>query len=278
MNSAADSHAAASHLVLSLFPGAGLLDRGFELAGFVVVRGPDTLWGQDIRYFHPPASHFAGVIGGSPCQDFSRKRRAPPTGYGVMMLREFARCVTEARPSWFLLENVPGVPSLVIHGYTVQRFNVVAGDFGSRQRRNRTFQFGSLDGVPITLQRETVSHCGRRPAAVLAKGERRKFSDLAAMQGLPRGFRLEGLTPGIARRLVGNGVHVGTAKAVAVAIRDRSDTPARLCACGCGRPLNGNDRQVTATAACRKRIERSRKGIVPRAVTLDGTEFAASRP
>ena len=94
------------HLVLSLFPGAGLLDRGFEQAGFCVVRGPDTLLGQRIEDFHAPAGHFVGIIGGPPCQDFSRARRAPPTGYGVRMLAEFARVVTEAQPAWWLMENV----------------------------------------------------------------------------------------------------------------------------------------------------------------------------
>lgn len=32
-------------LILSLFPGIGLLDRAFEECGFCVVRGPDILWG-----------------------------------------------------------------------------------------------------------------------------------------------------------------------------------------------------------------------------------------
>lgn len=32
-------------LVLSLFPGIGLLDMAFEEEGFTVVRGPDLLWG-----------------------------------------------------------------------------------------------------------------------------------------------------------------------------------------------------------------------------------------
>ena len=36
-------------LVLSLFPGIGLLDMAFELEGFCVVRGPDVLWGGDIK-------------------------------------------------------------------------------------------------------------------------------------------------------------------------------------------------------------------------------------
>lgn len=36
-------------LVLSLFPGIGLLDMAFEQEGFCVVRGPDVLWGGDVR-------------------------------------------------------------------------------------------------------------------------------------------------------------------------------------------------------------------------------------
>lgn len=55
-------------LVLSLFPGIGLLDLAFEEEGFCVVRGPDLLWGGDVRRFHPPAGKFDGVIGGPPCQ------------------------------------------------------------------------------------------------------------------------------------------------------------------------------------------------------------------
>jgi DNA (cytosine-5)-methyltransferase 1 len=43
---------------LSLFPGIGLLDKAFELEGFCVVRGPDVLWGGDVRGFHPPAGRF----------------------------------------------------------------------------------------------------------------------------------------------------------------------------------------------------------------------------
>jgi hypothetical protein len=65
-------------LVLSCFPGIGLLDRAFEEEGFCVVRGPDLLWGGDIRTFHPPAGRFDGVIGGPPCQLFSSFRHLNP--------------------------------------------------------------------------------------------------------------------------------------------------------------------------------------------------------
>lgn len=36
-------------LVLSLFPGIGLLDRAFEDEGACIVRGPDLLWGGVAR-------------------------------------------------------------------------------------------------------------------------------------------------------------------------------------------------------------------------------------
>lgn len=78
-------------LILSVFPGIGMLDRGFEEEGFCVVRGPDLLWGGDIRRFHVPANHFAGVIGGPPCQDFSNARRSAPTGDGLAMLSGFTK-------------------------------------------------------------------------------------------------------------------------------------------------------------------------------------------
>ena len=245
------SHASMSHtpadsqsLVLSLFPGAGLLDRGFEQAGFCVVRGPDTLLGQRIEDFRGPVGHFSGVIGGPPCQDFSRARRRPPTGHGERMIAEFARVVTEAQPQWWLMENVPQVPDVHVSGYRVQRFNLFAWHFGCRQRRNRRFQFGSRDGIPLVLLRGSESHIPRSVAdAVLARDTHRNFADLCELQGLPRWFDLPGLSRSAKVRAVGNGVPVPMARGVAEAIRDRRVTELRLCVCGCGRPLTGPARQ-----------------------------------
>ena len=270
----ADSHPAVlsqpggSHLVLSLFPGAGLLDRGFEQAGFCVVRGPDTLLGQRVEDFRAPAGHFSGVIGGPPCQDFSRARRRPPTGHGARMLTEFARVVTEAQPQWWLMENVPQVPDLHISGYDVQRFNLFAWEFGCRQR----------DGIPLVVLRPQQSQSGRMAKAVMARDTHRNFADLCEWQGLPRSFDLPGLSRSAKVRAVGNGVPVAMARAIAEYIRDRLVTHSfRLCACGCGRPLFGPARQQSATAACRKRIERSRKGILPDGrVTVEGLNPAAN--
>lgn len=269
--------------VLSLFPGAGLLDRGFELAGFCVVRGPDVIFGQDIRAFRPTSGHFEGVIGGPPCQDFSRARRVPPSGYGKTMLGEFARCVTEAAPDWWLMENVPGVPSVTIPGWVTQRFNLMAAECGGQQRRNRTFQFGSRDGVPLIVRRDRpADHL--RPAA-LAKDCGRNFADLCELQGLPRDFDLPGLTREGKVRAVGNGVPVYMARRIAEAIQARHErwkavqpaqpplfpdletTGPSLCECGCGRPVTGNQRQ--ATVACRKRCERRRKGEVVEEIVFE---------
>jgi len=134
-------------LVLSLFPGIGLLDRGFEDAGFCVVRGPDLIFGGDIRKFSAMAGKFDGIIGGPPCQDFSKARRTEPTGDGLEMLEQFKRIVLEASPVWWLAENVPGVPDIRIEGYSWQRLDLNAADFGSKQRRLRHIQFGAKDGT-----------------------------------------------------------------------------------------------------------------------------------
>ena len=130
-------------LVLSLFPGVGLLDRAFEEEGFTIVRGPDLIFGGDVRRFCPPRGVFAGVLGGPPCPDFSTARREEVKldGYGVEMLGEFARIVDCAEPLWWIMENVPSVPDVAVPGYQVQRIDVDNGWF-AEQRRLRVIQFG----------------------------------------------------------------------------------------------------------------------------------------
>jgi DNA (cytosine-5)-methyltransferase 1 len=46
------------------------------------------------------------------------------------MLGEFCRVVTEAAPDWWLLENVPGAPSIDVTGYSHQRIDIDARDLG----------------------------------------------------------------------------------------------------------------------------------------------------
>jgi DNA (cytosine-5)-methyltransferase 1 len=250
-------------LVLSLFTGAGLLDRGFREEGFCVVSAGDIILGHDVRHFTSMRHKFSGVIGGSPCQDFSLARRGlPPSGLGVIMLGEFVRIVTESQPDWFLLENVPNVPDISVEGYKVQRCNISASEVGCKQIRLRCFQFGSRDGVGLILDRGvTIPRDNVQPAALATEGqrkERRPFADFCELQGLPRTFALPGLSQNLKYRVVGNGVPVQLAQFIAQAIKRRHVTRWILpCACGCGRPVRKG--HTLATAACRKRAERERK-------------------
>lgn len=260
-------------LVVSLFPGIDLLGRGFEAEGFCVVRGPDKIYGGDIRSFHCPPGKFTGVIGGPPCQEFSSLNRAPNLEAGVEMLREYLRVVDEAQPEWFLMENVARVPDVKLTGYTVQRFDLNANECGLRQSRLRHFQFGSRRGLVLTPER--LPRSGLMQPVCLASegesGERRDWGDFCELQGLPRDFDLPGLSVAARYRAVGNGVPVPMARIVARAIRNAHirAVDVRLCICGCGRICQGN--QVMATAGCRKRMQRRRdraqQGIA-RAVTL----------
>lgn len=181
-------------LVLSVFPGADLLGRGFEAEGFCVVRGPDIVWGGDIRAFHVPRGRFDGVIGGSPCQEFSLLNRDRDFALGVEMLRHFCRVVVESGADWFLLENVPTVPSVQIDGFSVQRFNLRASECGGRQRRNRCFQFGSRDGTCLVCDRSVTENVSEAAAVATeaARDSRRTFADFCELQGLPRDFELCG--------------------------------------------------------------------------------------
>lgn len=248
-------------LVLSLFPGIDLLGRGFEHEGFCVVRGPDLVFGGDVRTFHPVPGRFDGVIGGSPCQDFSTLRRTAPTGKGVELLREFLRCVAEAAPDWFLLENVPGVPDVRLDGYAVQRFDLRGTECGLQQSRLRHLQFGSRRGLVLLLNRGE-RQAATVPAATASEGTsatRRSWPEFCLSQGLPADFDLPSFTLAAKYRAVGNGVPVPMAAMVARAIRGAMVDPAqvRLCRCGCARRVSG--RAIAAGPACRKRLERARR-------------------
>ena len=149
-------------LILSLFPGIGMLDHAFELEGFTVVRGPDVIWGGDIRTFNPPAGVFDGIIGGDPCQSHSslanlvRARGQEPSFPD--MTPEYRRVVDLAMPAWFLRENTPQAPNIDPAGYDVRSFKLCnstldSGDgTGNEQMRKRRFWFGVRAGVAPELR------------------------------------------------------------------------------------------------------------------------------
>lgn len=253
-------------LIFSCFPGVGVFDRAFELEGFCIARGPDLLWGGDIRRCRPPPGKFWGIIGGSPCQDFSAARRAPPTGEGAELIAQFARVVTEAEPEWFLLENVPRAPDLTIRGYAGQRIDVNQGWYCGISRL-RHFQFESRSGVTLQIPRGRPVR-GAEPAALACDG--RSFREVCRLQGLSDDYDLPGFLLAEKIRAVGNGVPLVMGRVVARAIReayglDVGDVPVfdaaacrrRICLCGCGRIVRG--RAQYDSPACRKRAERARR-------------------
>jgi len=252
-------------VVLSLFPGIDLLGRAFEAGGFCVVRGPDRLWGGDIREFSPPPGVFWGIIGGPPCQDFSAARRSEATGEGLELLAEFERVTLQAAPEWWLLENVPRVPDVRIEGYSWQRLDLDQGWF-SGVSGLRHIQFGSRSGVFLDVPAGRKVR-GAEPRAMASDG--RTFAELCRVQGLPGELDLPGFTIEAAKRAIGNAVPwclgrelcraVAAGYGVSGSARASFDPAAcdrRRCACGCGRTVS--EFATYSGPACRKRAQRAR--------------------
>ncbi len=113
--------------IVSLFAGAGGLDKGFELAGFDVAWANEydkSIWSTFERNF--PATYLdkrnikdipstnipdcIGIIGGPPCQSWSEAGtlRGIDDARGQLFY-EFIRILKDKRPLFFLAENVEGM-------------------------------------------------------------------------------------------------------------------------------------------------------------------------
>lgn len=166
-------------LVLSLFPGIGLLDRAFEDEGFCVVRGPDLLWGSCVKRFRVAQGWFDGVIGGPPCKRFSPLVNVVRAVHGEDsvapdLIPEYERIVAEAAPGWFLMENVERAPTPVVPGYIVRNEIVNNRWVGGEQNRVRRFSFGTRDGRVLRVQTEALEPFDSKPAVTTNSGGRRK--------------------------------------------------------------------------------------------------------
>ncbi|MEU7905853.1 DNA cytosine methyltransferase [Actinoplanes sp. NPDC049118] len=159
--------------VIDLFCGAGGMTLGFQQAGFRPILAIDN----DRDAINTHAANFPGesictdictfsqfpkadvVVGGPPCQGFSllgkQSKRERTENF---LWREFMRCVEQAKPIAFVIENVPqflkdaafeGVSAEAKKlGYKLTAGLLNAADYGVPQRRLRTIIIGSRLGEP----------------------------------------------------------------------------------------------------------------------------------
>ena len=209
-----------SNLVLSIFPGIDLLGRAFEEAGYCVVRGPDVLWGGDVRSFHPPAGVFAGIIGGPPCEGDSKL--AHLNGRPAEPLQpEFFRVVEEARPDWWIMEAVKKYKA----PYVVK---LSPRWLGEKQSRRRYFH-SNLDLEPYLelslFEHPEFKYAVRASNKASGLGTIRrglasyKFPEMCELQGLPEGYDLPGLTMVYKYKVVGNEVPLSMGRQIARAVK-----------------------------------------------------------
>lgn len=156
----------------SLFAGIGGFDLGLERAGMKCVwqveidpycrrvlakHWPDVPKWDDVRTFTGEGFERPDLIcGGFPCQDISLAGgRAGLTGERSGLWSEFARIVRLLRPSYVVVENVPGILAptepgrqapigcvlgeLASSGYDAEWQCIPASAFGSTQQRYRVF-------------------------------------------------------------------------------------------------------------------------------------------
>lgn len=232
-------------LVLSLFPGIGLLDMAFEEAGFCVVRGPDLLWGGDVRLFRPPAGRFDGVIGGPPCQfasEMSRFNAHLGRALAENRIPDFERIVSQTGAAWFVMENVIQAPAPEVPGYTITQ-NILRDVWcGGETMRQRRMSIGSRRGLRIHVVSEALhrpdpeiaitsgareDRQGRMRHVVSGKlrvcstrGARLPLDEMARRQGLPPHFFGDDspFTDLAKRKMIGNGVPLAMGRAVAAAV------------------------------------------------------------
>lgn len=217
-------------LILSLFPGADLLGKAFEMEGFCVVKGPDIIFGGDVRDFNPPPGRFDGIIGGPPCKIFSTALFAA-AATNVNLIPEYVRVVREAKPHWWVMENVVGAYTPELDD--VKKIQFDAWEVGSNQRRVRCFWSNLTLEIEKTATRTpnpwptvlaTEHKHGPKAGAKSTRagrkvGRRMTIEEVNEAMGLPKDFATPALNAQMQYEVRGNGVPIQMGRAVAKAVR-----------------------------------------------------------
>lgn len=182
--------------VLDLFCGAGGMSLGFANVGYDVIAGVDydddavetyrenfdhEAYQYDLSSVEPEQfsretgidpSDVNVVVGGPPCQGFSRANleRSDDDPRNNLVFR-FARYVDFYQPRVFVMENVTGIESIddgetvqllrdgfAECGYDVQYTTLNAADYGVPQKRKRVFFIGVRDDLDSNPQFPNSTH------------------------------------------------------------------------------------------------------------------------
>jgi DNA (cytosine-5)-methyltransferase 1 len=169
--------------VLSVYSGAGGLDLGFAEAGFEIgwanERDPDAcqtyehnigrhLAKGDLLSMQIPSGQFDVVVGGPPCQGWSRIGRMDPDDPRSEHVHRFLDVVQAVAPSAFVMENVASLAegsrwqearkglldrAEIELGFRVKMIVLDAADFGVPQVRRRMFFVGIRYANPVRPRR-----------------------------------------------------------------------------------------------------------------------------
>lgn len=173
--------------VISLYSGAGGLDLGFVEAGFEIVWANEAdphacktyranlgehIVEGDLLTVALPSAPIDVVIGGPPCQGWSRIGRMDPKDSRSEHVHRFMDVVAAQRPAAFVMENVAHLAesprwkdvredllerSRDELGYQTEILVLDASQFGVPQSRRRMFLVGLLDGTSVVPRRITLT-------------------------------------------------------------------------------------------------------------------------
>ncbi|MCL1998099.1 MAG: DNA cytosine methyltransferase [Turicibacter sp.] len=171
--------------VVDLFCGCGGFSLGFQNVGFEIIAACDS-WQKAVDIYNSNFSHKADlldlsqtesshfnhlkadvIIGGPPCQDYSAAGKRDETEGRASLTLKFADIVCQARPKYFVMENVDRIAKSETlkqatsifskANYGLTKIVLDASKCGVPQKRKRFFLIGELNGSDSFLTNELLA-------------------------------------------------------------------------------------------------------------------------